>query len=130
MSRIYVIAGEHDVAYRRWWINQEVDRRFLNGDHTVSRRDYVIVHDRDTLRGVRNPTGFFIGVWKERKDLYELLSILLVCMDFSNPSKNIIQSMLVDLIMYQNKQTGTFYNNNLKQGVRGTSYSHVWIDET
>lgn len=126
MRRIYVIAGEFDVAYRRWWIHEETKRRFHNGDHNASRSDYVIVRDRDAFRGTRNPTGVFIGEWKERKDLYELLSILLVCMDFSNPSKNIIQSMLVDLIMHQSKQTDT----SIKQKMQGTSYTHVWIDET
>jgi hypothetical protein len=60
--------------------------------------DYIIVHNADQLRGLRDPSGVFVGNWRERKDIFEILNMLLVNMTI--PSKHkIIQDLLVQHII-------------------------------
>jgi len=64
--------------------------------------NYIIVHSPDQLRGMRDPKGIFIGTWRERTDIFEILNRLLVNM--IEPSKHkIIQDLLVQHIMKETK---------------------------
>jgi hypothetical protein len=73
-----VIAGPGEQA--RNWIMEDLNRRHAKGETTLSLSEYTIVHRPDTLRGLRNPDGIFIGTWNERKDLREILMTLLTLM--------------------------------------------------
>lgn len=75
MSKIFVIAGNYEQATH--WMKQNIKKRIAAGETTVSYSDYAVRANVDTLRGVANPHGVFVGTWRERKDLDETFIILL-----------------------------------------------------
>lgn len=98
--RTLVIAGtEHEANY---WIIQDLGKKYPRNT-SLSMSDYIIVHNQDQLRGMLvNPKGVFVGTWRERKDIFEILNTLLVRM--TEPSKHkIIQDLLVEHILEQKK---------------------------
>jgi hypothetical protein len=70
----FVIAGNHYQfeIYKRRKINHLASQ---NADFKTS--DIVYVSNADCLRGYRNPTGVFIGSWRERDDLEQIFFQLL-----------------------------------------------------
>jgi hypothetical protein len=86
MMKTLVIAGNYDQA--NIWMHARQKR-------TVT---HTVVHNADQLRGMRNPNGIFIGTWRNRKDIFEILNMLLVQM--TDPVKHkIIQDLLVQHII-------------------------------
>lgn len=75
----YIIAGKEPEAYE--YINRKLEERIRNGEKVSSIDDYKYVHSIDVLRGIRNPTGVFIGTWIERKDLAGIFQTLLYSTD-------------------------------------------------
>lgn len=73
--KIYVVAGNHEQA--KFWINEHIKKRQLAGETTLSLSEYVVVSSVINVRGVLNPHGYFVGTWKERKDLQEILQVML-----------------------------------------------------
>jgi len=96
--RTLVIAGtEHEANY---WIIQDLVKKYPST--SITKSDYTIVHNQDQLRGMRDPKGIFVGTWKQRKDIFEILNMLLVNMTI--PSKHkIIQDLLVQHIIETTK---------------------------
>lgn len=78
MSRVYVVAGKHFqyVEYKR--------RKHLENDGGVE--EYVYVNSVNTIRGVRDPRGVFIGTWRERTDIMDILMHLRLYQSHLNPS--------------------------------------------
>lgn len=90
-----VIAGNANEA--KYWIIQDLGKKYPTNT-SLSMSDYIIVSNPDQLRGMRDPTGIFIGTWKQREDIFELLNMLLVQM--TDPIKHkIIQDLLVQHII-------------------------------
>jgi hypothetical protein len=70
----FVIAGnkaQYDQFIRRYGLNPN-DHRF--------------VHDAISVRGSVDPTGYFVGTWKERYDIQEILETMWLCMRTPNPT--------------------------------------------
>jgi len=67
MSKIYVIAGNNHQANQ--WIRTHIQSRAEKGETTLSLSEYCIVNGETNLFGVANPSGYFVGTWKQRKDL-------------------------------------------------------------
>ena len=78
---MFVIAGNHDQAYN--YINRKLEERILKGDIVSKIDDYKYVHNPTILRGIRNPHGVFVGTWKDREDILEILEILITSSDFN-----------------------------------------------
>jgi hypothetical protein len=94
-----VIAGTYHEA--NYWIIQDLGKKYPSNT-SLSMSDYIIGHSADQLRGWRDPSGIFIGTWRERKDIFEILNMLLVNMTI--PSKHkIIQNLLVQHIIETTK---------------------------
>ena len=72
---IYVIAGTEPQAYD--WINRKLEERIRNGEFPNQIDEYKYVHSPTVLRGIQDPHGIFIGTWKDRKDLKEIVEALL-----------------------------------------------------
>jgi hypothetical protein len=90
-----VIAGNQSEATH--WIINDLGKKYPSNT-SLSMSNYIIVHSPDHLRGMRDPKGIFIGTWKQREDILEILSTLLVNM--TEPSKHkIIQNLLVEHII-------------------------------
>ena len=81
---IYVIAGNEPEAYE--YINRKLQERISNGDTKID--DYKYVHDALVLRGIENPHGVFIGTWRQRKDIRDIVSILMTSTRAKNDALN------------------------------------------
>ena len=94
-----VVAGTYHEA--NYWIIQDLGKKYPSNT-SLSMSDYIIGHSADQLRGWRNPNGIFVGTWRERADIFEILTALLTQM--SDPVKyNIIQDLLVQHIIETTK---------------------------
>jgi hypothetical protein len=91
-----VIAGTYEQA--QLWIQNDLAKRSAAGETTLSQSEYTIVHNPDQLRGMRDPNGVFVATWRERKDIFEILNMLLVNMR-DDAKHNIIQDLMVNHIM-------------------------------
>jgi hypothetical protein len=91
-----VIAGTYDQA--QLWIHNDLAKRSAAGETTLSMSEYNIVHNPDQLRGMRDPNGIFVGRWRERKDIFEILNMLLVNMR-DDAKRNIIQDLMIQHII-------------------------------
>ena len=97
--RTLVIAGSA-IGAEAWILNDLRKRNFSY--NSLAKSDYIVVHNQDQLRGMRDPKGVFVGTWRERKDIFEILNMLLVIMTI--PSKKaIIQDLLVQHIIETTK---------------------------
>ena len=90
--KFFVIAGNHEQARR--WIKDECSRRFASGDTSASLSDYIYVDDVSRIKGYTNPHGKFIGTWRERWDIREI--ILQLCVS-TMPPNPVLQKMLAEL---------------------------------
>jgi hypothetical protein len=95
VSKVLVIAGNLNEA--KYWVINDLGKKYPTNT-SLSMSDYIIVSNPDQLRGMRDPSGIFVGTWKQRTDILEILSTLLVQM--TDPIKHkIIQNLLVEHII-------------------------------
>ena len=81
--KVFVVAGNHNEAYT--YINRKLEERIANGETVSNIGDYVYVDSIVRLRGVSNPHGVFIGTWKDRPDILEIVFELI--MHSTDPTK-------------------------------------------
>ena len=108
MNKIYVIAGTAREATE--WMKNNLQKRILNGENVIGMSEYAYVTGVDTLRGIRNPHGVFIGSWKERLDIFQIVEALMLSS------------------IYVNRPLQKIYND-LKPQVRGKQATSIIIDE-
>jgi hypothetical protein len=78
-SKYFIIAGkkiEFDL-----FIRKKLSELYEAGNTSLTLSDFVYVSSRDTLRGHRNPHGYFIGAWRERSDIVEIFEQLISISD-------------------------------------------------
>lgn len=85
---IFVIAGTEPQAYE--YINRKLEERIRNGELPNQIDDYKYVHNANVLRGIQDPHGVFIGTWKDRKDIRDIVSILMTTSRAKNQTLNAI----------------------------------------
>jgi hypothetical protein len=76
MSKIFVIAGSHHQA--KEWIKQDIEKRINAGQTSLTLSHYVYVSSAADLRGYSDPHGVFIGTWKDRPDILEIVETLMI----------------------------------------------------
>jgi hypothetical protein len=76
MSKIFVVAGSYFQANR--WIKQDIEKRINAGQTSLTLSHYVYVSSAADLRGYSDPHGVFIGTWKDRPDIQEIVETLLI----------------------------------------------------
>lgn len=76
-EKYYVIAGNR-VQYLDF-AQKKCDELWNAGNTSISLSHFVHVDDITKLKGVSNPTGFFIGTWYMRDDIRDILSQLFTC---------------------------------------------------
>jgi hypothetical protein len=74
--KVYVVAGNHDQAYE--YINRKIAERISNGETVNKIGDYVYLDKVNRLRGVSNPHGVFIGTWRDRPDILDIVFELIM----------------------------------------------------
>ncbi len=72
--KTFVIAGTIDQA--KTWIKMDAEKRYANGNTSISLSDYVVVNQSLSLKGFSNPHGMFVGTWWNRYDIPELIAHL------------------------------------------------------
>ena len=98
MKTLVIAGNAHEANY---WIINDLGKRYPTNT-SLSMSDYVLIRTADDLRGMKDPTGIFVGTWKQREDIFERLNMLLVNM--IDPTKHrIIQTLLVQHITEETK---------------------------
>lgn len=83
MTHILVIAGNRKEAEQ--WVEKNTIHSRPSGDMYHTYHQYIIVDDIDDLRGIpRNPKGRFIGTWKDRSDILDIIKELKMSTDGFN----------------------------------------------
>ena len=88
---IYVIAGTEAQAYE--YINRKLEESISNGLNPVNIQEYKYVHSPDVFRGIRDPSGVFIGTWESRKDMEEIFQALLTSIDIKSQKHRIVNDI-------------------------------------
>lgn len=73
MIKWFVIAGNH-YQYLDF-VRNKVSEGWPT-DTSLSMSNFHYVDHPDKLRGFANPRGYFVGTWKERKDILDILKVL------------------------------------------------------
>jgi len=68
-----VIAGNTNEA--KYWIIQDLGKKYPF-NLSLSMSDYVIIDSPTKLRGMIDPHGVFVGTWKSRADLNDIIDVL------------------------------------------------------
>jgi len=63
---IYIVAGTHS-EFKNYVIT-----KVNTHDNSFEFPRYIYVHSADVLRGLISLDGFFVGTWRERKDISEI----------------------------------------------------------
>ena len=90
-EKIYVVAGTRWEA--KGWIMQDIEKKYPN-DPSVTISHYVYVDSPNKLRGLNDPHGVFIGTWRSRSDIKEIVETLLQCC-YRNPALEKIHQELL-----------------------------------
>lgn len=111
---IFVIAGNQEQAYQ--YINRKIEERVKNGEEVSKINDYKYVYDVTTLRGIHNPRGVFIGTWKKRKDIFDIVSTL---RQNCNPPNKALIKIWQDLTIEDNKTDWSqVYNGEISMAAK------------
>jgi hypothetical protein len=73
--KIIVIPGNYNQGLD--WAEKDCRKRWNNGNTSCSLSDYIIVTNPEQLRGIRNPHGVFVGTWRERDDIKDIILTLI-----------------------------------------------------
>jgi len=60
----------------------------------VSLSNFVYVQNKDSIMGVRNPTGWLVGTWRERPDIRDVIYQMILR---TNPSNETLRKILDEL---------------------------------
>lgn len=92
MGKIFVIAGNK--AQFEDYMRRRIEEMKANGYVDFRYASIVYVSSANVLAGVSNPHGVFIGSWRERKDIHEILDRLMICSHMNNAAiQNIKQNL-------------------------------------
>lgn len=69
--KTFVIAGTY--AQGMAWVRQNISDYVTTHGGWRSLSDYVIVKDAISLKGYSNPHGVFVGTWRDRKDIKDIV---------------------------------------------------------
>ena len=116
MSKTFVIAGNRQQADH--WIKGNLEKRLQSGITTLSMSDYVVVTDANRLRGISNPHGVFVGTWKDRVDIKDIVETLMIQSTVGNPALGKIWREVKDRVKPTPKKVF------VGRGITG-----VWLDE-
>ena len=82
IERYFIVAGNHS-EYKDWVFKNR--SRFP--DNNIS--DFIYVQSSIVLRGYANPHGFFVGTFRSRADLHDIVQTIIMCSyNMSNQNKS------------------------------------------
>jgi len=90
-GKYYVITGTHREF--RDFMNKKSAELWDSGVD-VSLSNFVYVQNKDSIMGVRNPTGWLVGTWRERPDIRDVIYQMILR---TNPSNETLRKILDEL---------------------------------
>jgi hypothetical protein len=86
----YVIAGNFEQyrAFVKKKTAEALDQKLEYSSHNY-------VSSPEVFRGMRNPKGYFIGSWRQRNDIREILNQLLICTD--DDKRSILDNCMLEI---------------------------------
>lgn len=93
-SKTYVIAGTRQEA--DYWIAQKIQSLISSSTNLmyVARSNYIYVDSPIRIRGIQDPHGVFIGNWKLRADILEIVQTLIYASTSTNKQLHDIHNSL------------------------------------
>ena len=82
--KTFVVAGTNEQAQN--WIRQNITDYATTHGSWRSLSDYIIVNSEMNLKGHSDPHGVFVGTWRERRDLKDIVQLLMVQSTNPNPA--------------------------------------------
>lgn len=71
-QKFFIIAGTHD-QYRNW-VKRNIDRIYQSDpSRSISLSNFVYVSRPDVLRGHREVHGYFVGTFRNRPDIRDIV---------------------------------------------------------
>ena len=71
-QKIFIIAGTYD-QYRNW-VKKNIDRIYQSDtSKSISLSSFVYVSEPDTFRGHREVHGYFVGTFRNRPDIRDIV---------------------------------------------------------
>jgi hypothetical protein len=95
-DKYYVIAGSHE-EYKTFILRKAMEMT-IDGNTSISLSDFVYVSEPETLRGLRNPHGFFVGTWQKKSDIKDILLTLYHQTDEGLTSRKILQRLCNEIL--------------------------------
>lgn len=85
MDKIFVIAGNDKEAIK--WMKEDSLRRWCKNttSASLSEYEYIICRGVSNIKGYRNPHGVFIGTWRDRSDIKDIIMALMTATYETNP---------------------------------------------
>ena len=72
-EKIYIIAGNHNEYMQ--WVKKNIDRIYQsNPTGSISISSFVYVNGLQTLRGHKKVHGYFIGTFRDRLDIHDIVN--------------------------------------------------------
>lgn len=73
MKKLVIAGTLHEAQY---WIINDLAKRSALGETTLSMSEYLIIDSPTKLRGMIDPHGVFVGTWKQRADINDIIDVL------------------------------------------------------
>jgi hypothetical protein len=83
MSDKYFVVCYNMDEYKTF-IHRKAKELYDAGHTSISFSNFIYLDYSNKLLGYRNPKGWFYGRWRERVDIKEIVSALIVCQDKHN----------------------------------------------
>lgn len=79
-DRFFIIAGNYDEA-KNFMVNKIGDM-WMEGNTSMSLSNFTYVSHWTKLKGLRNAHGWFVGTWRQRSDIKQIVEQLWLTQDF------------------------------------------------
>jgi hypothetical protein len=93
-DKYYVIAGNHE-EFKAFILRKAMEMT-IDGNTSISLSDFVYVSGPETIKGLRNPRGFFFGTWRKRTDLKYILPSLLHQTDVGSTARGVLSRLCTE----------------------------------
>lgn len=70
-ERYYVICGTRDEFQR--FVTEKAADMWLAGNTNITLSNFVYVNSTEQLKGISSPHGWFVGSWRDRSDIQEII---------------------------------------------------------
>jgi hypothetical protein len=96
-DKYYVITGNHE-EYKAFILRKAMEMT-IDGNTSISLSDFVYVSGPETIKGLRNPRGFFFGTWRKRTDSKDILLQLIYQTDEGSTAERGLSRLYKEILL-------------------------------